>query len=546
MSVLAELLRRLINNIVYPIKSVIVSPRVVFSVPRKFMGLSLPARWAIFMAMVLILSAVASYFAIRMSTKPTILERWKDNLPIIAVLTVVIPIVVYAGLRFWLEGEISRFPDIENAWRAGIEEMRRQGLEITDIPLFVVLGSPNELVTSHLFDATRLGFNVRDVPKGPAPLHWFASQEGVFVVLDGTCRLSRLAQLGLVADERDAQQIAPVMARQAAKAGNIRGTIVVGEEPEPAPETAVSTAGAGHAIRGTLNFGGTTDGQSWRSASESAENAANRNVHVALPAAEAIETSKRLSYVCELIRRSRQPLCPVNGILTLLSFELIEKSPFEATQVQKAAKEDLAILRHELKIRCPVTALITGMQSEPGFREMVRRVGEKAAVARRFGKGHRVWVTPSAEQLEALSQHACGAFELWTYNLFRERGALAKPGNTKLYQLLCRIRRSVRQRLTNILSDGFSAGDPGRLDEDSLLFSGCYFAAVGPTEDRQAFVRNVFEKLPEEQEELEWSAEAIRINRRYHRWAQLVIVLDVILALGLVAGLMLWYFRSSG
>ena len=40
---------------------------------------------------------------------------------------------------------------------------------------------------------------------------------------------------------------------------------------------------------------------------------------------------------------------------------------------------------------------------------------------------------------------------------------------------------------------------------DPLPFAGCYFGATGPSEDRQAFVTSVFEKLVKLEEDVEWT-----------------------------------------
>ena len=39
---------------------------------------------------------------------------------VVVVLMVVIPFVLYKALKLWLEGEISPFPDIDHAWKAGL------------------------------------------------------------------------------------------------------------------------------------------------------------------------------------------------------------------------------------------------------------------------------------------------------------------------------------------------------------------------------------------------------------------------------------------
>ncbi len=203
---------------------------------------------------------------------------------------------------------------------------------------------------------------------------------------------------------------------------------------------------------------------------------------------------------------------------------------------------DLDTFRSVTKLRAPVTVMIAGMEAESGFCELVRRVGTTKARANRFGKGFNVWNPPTEENMDAFSSHACGAFEDWVYNLFRERDGLNKPGNAKLYTLLCKIRSQLRARLRSVLLHGFSfsRGDEKK-EEIPLLFNGCYFAATGDTADRQAFVKNVFEKMIDLQEELEWMPEAVREDDRYHRLAQVVMFVDAALVLGIV-GMLVWSF----
>ena len=59
-------------------------------------------------------------------------------------------------------------------------------------------------------------------------------------------------------------------------------------------------------------------------------------------------------------------------------------------------------------LRCSVTALVTGIEEESGFRELVRRVGRDKARDSRFGKGFSEDNEPLGERLEALAIHACG------------------------------------------------------------------------------------------------------------------------------------------
>jgi type VI protein secretion system component VasK len=258
---------------------------------------------------------------------------------------------------------------------------------------------------------------------------------------------------------------------------------------------------------------------------------------VVLPPADAVAEQARLKYLGRLLRRARQPLCPINGILTLLPYDQIERSPREAIEVEQAVKQDLVALRHELKLRCPVTAIVVGWDHDSGFRELVRRVGADRARNQRFGKGFALWAAPTPSQLEAVSIHACGAFEDWVYALFREAGALTKPGNTQLYAMLCNVRRHLQSRLASILAKSFAQERETIAVGNGTLFGGCYFAAVGETEDRQAFVKGVLDKLVEQQEELEWTPEALADESRYWRLALVLWSTDALLLTALIGTL---------
>ncbi len=253
---------------------------------------------------------------------------------------------------------------------------------------------------------------------------------------------------------------------------------------------------------------------------------------------ESSEQLERLQHVCQLLRRARQPLCAVNGILTLLPLQAIMGSPREVEELQRAVKGDVRTVSRALDLRCPVTAMVVGMEQEPGFRELVRRVGRDRASVQRFGQRYDLRSVATADEMNALCAHVCGAFEDWVYTLFREQGALSRPGNTQLYGLLCKVQLTVKNRLAEILSGGFGYDQHQRHDEP-VLFSGCYFAAIGETEDRQAFAKGVFNKLVEEQEQVEWTPHALSSHRRYLWAAYVGLTLDALLVIGL-GGMIAW------
>jgi hypothetical protein len=222
----------------------------------------------------------------------------------------------------------------------------------------------------------------------------------------------------------------------------------------------------------------------------------------------------------------------------LLQYEAIYSTPAETEELQKAIKADLATLHYTLQLRSPVSALVVGLEKERGFRELVRRVGRERAASQRFGRKFDVRAVPTEEELEALTAHVCGAFEDWAYTLFREEAALTRPGNTRLYELLSKVRCSWKKRLGDILAGGFGCEHTAEAQADSPFFSGCYFAATGDTPDRQAFVRGVMDKLKDEQEWVEWTESALRANRFYSRLASLGVLALLLLAVSFVTMLL--------
>jgi hypothetical protein len=157
----------------------------------------------------------------------------------------------------------------------------------------------------------------------------------------------------------------------------------------------------------------------------------------------------------------------------------------------------------------------------------VRRVGRERAVAQRFGRRFDVRIVPTAEAITNLCALAAGTFEDWIHTLFREAEALARPGNLRLYGLLCKMRSTLSSVLSEVLVGTFAHDPQSKELPEPVPFSGCYFAATGESDDQQAFVRGVFEKLSEEQEEVEWTHAARNVNRTYQKLAAAALVLSI-------------------
>lgn len=528
----------LFRNLLYlPVRAVqslitaISSPGRFFGSGARLFGLSLPARVSIIVAVLLVIGVTVhlllAHFTQHRYLKPLIHDP--KYLAGTVVLVVLIPLVVYFMVKFWLEGEVSPYQEIDLAWKAGLDELERHGIDITLTPLYLVLGAAGDAQEKAIFEACRMSLNLVGVPQGPAALHWYANPDAIYLVTSQTSALSWLAGNAGKAPE-PAAGLEP-----ASPADSIRGTLITGGDG-PAPD-----------IRGTADSLPPTLGQDRPSGGEiygtmvlsSVPGTATASPRGAGRVRRLDFDPKRLEYLCHLLGRSRRPICPLNGIFTLLPFGLIAQSDDAAVSVNQAVQQDLRSIRKISNLRCPATAVVIGLEEESGFRELVRRVGRDRALNARFGKGFDLPNFPLPERIGALARQSCGAFETWVYALFKERDALKRQGNRQLYGLLCKIRQDVYQRLDKILVDGF-ASDPERRDSDDqpLYFRGCYFAATGATEDRQAFVKSVFEDLPRNfAADLQWTREALNEDTRYHRLAGMAGWLDLLLIVALAAAL---------
>lgn len=518
-------------------------------------------------------------------------------------LCAVIPFVVHRTISIWLENASKAFPELDSAWRAGLNALANNALSIDSVPIFLITGSSGEAQEKAFMNASGLRFSVEGVPQGPAPIHWYANSEAIYLFCSDASWTSALASLreeltlestkgaGVASEpnwylpgntellqaepgQSSATQSPAIQSSAAPQPppthAGIRGTVELNQfiggaaQPTAAPATpAGPSTPAADALRGTLIFGdnfgaataasqatpleeppatsSTVSGSAFSTAHRLTSNASN---------ATPILVSHQYSSACLqelqqlglLLRRVRQPLCPINGILALIQVDSIHSTPAELEELQKAIRGDMETIRHATQIRVPVSAIIVGLEKERGFRELVLRVGKDRALSQRFGKRFDVQAIPTKEQLTHLAMHVCGVFEDWAYALFREEQSLTRPGNTRLYELLSKVRCGWKGRLGEILSGGFGCDNSKRDEQQSLYFSGCYCSATGDTSDRQAFVKGIIDKLAEEQELIEWTAEARRSNHWQTISANLGMILTAVLALTL-AVMYFWFGR---
>jgi len=497
-------------------------------------GLSLPWKWALLALIFLLIDWAA-----------TILNRWfQENpdthwvsyvlfpLPFIFV----IPFLVFHFVRYWMMEAPSKYPEIDRVWSDALRQISERGLSIAATPIFMVLGSESVKENKKLLQVCGLELSVHAPASGDAPISIHASERGVWLCVHGCNCISRLNQsAGKVAtnplqryeesrEEGGGTIDASALENMEAREDSGRWGIANSEEtPEDVPG-------------GTMLLDENQDFQSLAAPTVS--------LTKQLSSHAAAECEDQLAYVCQLIRKSRDPVCPINGVMTLLPFELIESS---CTTLAVAAQKDLAVLRSHLQVRVPNTVVVKDMERDIGFLELIKRLGPQQATENRFGKGAELWVSPEGSRLSAIALHATASFEDWIYKLFQQENALKKKHNSRLFGLLCRIRGKFSESLQLVLRDGFGFNpktDP-HLAKLQFLFGGCYFAATGSGPSEQAFLRSVIAKMMQQEGELEWAPAARAVDARYQSYANLMALLGFFAIFAIAAMIAFHFLKGS-
>jgi hypothetical protein len=495
---------------------------------------SLPAKWAMlsFLFLLLIWAGVlVKIWTYSESNRP---DDWFIYGVIPCLLLVVIPALVYWFVKVWLQEEPSKYPEIDRVWFEGIGQAKEKGIPLDRTPLFLVLGTANGRTNTEIMEMIGHELPVQ-ISDNDGPVSFFASAQAIWVFAQGCCAASRLSQ--------------------------VPGTSVA---------TKLSTNGGETKFNATRSpEGGTIDASFFEQSSGSNFSKApvspvdsgivggtmllfddNMDVASILPTAvtfsrqltskDHAECEDKLGYLCSLIRKSRNPDVPINGMLAAIPFELVESS---SAALQTTIQKDMVVLRDELQVRAPCTVVITGMEQDPGFIELIKRLGPTYASDHRFGKGVDLWASPDAVRLGATAVHATAAFEDWIYTLFQNESALKQKRNSRLFGLLCRVRGTFTENLKGVLAQGFGFNpltDP-QLSKEQFLFAGCYFAATGSTTNEQAYVKSVLARVMQNEGELDWAPSAREADARYQLLANLVLLvgLAAVISIG-VMGYIYW------
>jgi hypothetical protein len=505
--------------------------QMVGDIPRIVAGMTLAGRIALCVAVFQVLVVLLAFALVVVGDEQQVLEAWlrPSNLAVLAVLLALTPLLVYQAARLWLERDVSRFPDILEAWRDGVAALRRQGLEPDEAPLFLVIGARSDEEEERLLAESPGEFMVTAAPPGDAALHVSGGPDAIFVCLATCSRLSDTVRRGRFRPAPAPAAAGPVAT--GSSAGDIRGTVMVQDAQAGPPAAAESPAPPERVLTHTIDIGSLSPA------------AVPTPRPTAASATERDETRERFSYVCRLLRTDRAGVAPINGIVAVVPGDLLVSGAVDPQLVGQALGDDLSTALSATGVRAPVVALVLGLDREPGFVELISRM-PAAERAGRLGQRFPAGLVPSYDQLGSLASRACGMVEdLVSGRLFRSGTILATANNDRLATLVARLRSELAGRLTVILRRALVAPD-GETSERAPFVAGCYLAACGEPPDERAFVRGVIDRLLDCQGDLEWTQQEVHADARAHGVARVLWVVSGLLIAA--AGIMVLWRMVGG
>jgi hypothetical protein len=500
----------------------------LFAKARDFPGLGSAVRWTLhFLLLALVL--VGLYFLQRetglrsLLVGRTIADYW---LPLLALLVYFLSWVGWYILKLLQPDEaVGHFPDIDAAWEEAVGRLNQASIDLTDVPLFLVLGRPSGGEAA-LFQATQMPWAVENVPsRSDAPLHVWANRDAIFVTCAGASLSGR--QAGILAGEAAGDPNAPVEEMNTIGANRSIGmnSVGVADGFQEVREIMMQAQREGRTLTDEekqrmdllMSKGGSTG-------APKPGRARRARPKLLTNLEEAANLSARLEHLCGRIARDRRPYCPLNGVLLLASYAATDADD-DASQSGDVYRRDLATVRQGLRVLSPLFVLVCDLERLPGFTELVqcfpkdqrqRRVGQHFPLVPdvdpakwpRLVEGGARWISTSL--LPTL-----------IYKFLR----LEMPGretvvdsartNYRLVQLMGELRQ--REKRLGMLLTRATETDPG----SPPLFGGCYLGATGADVNReQAFISGVVRRLIDNQAYVSWSQAAVDDDAAHQRWTQ--------------------------
>ncbi len=460
--------------------------------------------------------------------------QFSNALKVLA-LIIAISVVLYLFLRVALQPPKSPFPDIDESWFVGLKALEKNGLPIKDLPVYLVLGMRDSKRIRCFMEASGKSFDVEGVTGSGQTLIWYASKDHVFLFLADVGNFSQFT-----AKSQDLISIHGKEEVDFTNTANIKDFYDVPKHQSSEASEPVEVVDIMKTVRAADLAG--NSGQRSKLPEPSAASRPASELKRESARAKVSEEKKRLDHFARLVHRTRTPVCPINGLIANANINVVESYPEE---LARRLRDDLDGMASELGVICATTIVISGFESDKGFINFAERLIQENGIEfskSKFGKSYRTWTPPTPEQLEQVAQSAVEEFDHFVHLIFTKRDALSLEnvqGNRNLVLFLCRLYSTFLPGLKVLLGKG--CGLPATAEDiDFPRFAGCYF--VGNDENHDYFLQRVFDRVDENQGELEWTRDSLR---REENWTILANVAYLVGLCCLIAVVFLLFYHRS-
>lgn len=456
-------------------------------------------------------------------------------LPILVLL-----IYILYWLSYWLwkllvsdEDELY-FPDIDDAWEEAKFALRQAGIALTDLPVFLLLGQPEDDEKA-LFQAGKMTLEVGPVPSSPeAPLHVYATRDGIYLTCAGSSLLGCQARY-LAGNLKLKEKTAPIGEESNGEDDEISKTITPRGKGNKLPDKGIFDMAQ-------VFYRAEREGRPLTELTKAEKRKLRAYYRGSSPKGSPLKNpdliayeTQRLQFLCQLLVRDRRPFVPINGVLLLLPYSSCD-SDQDAIYTAEALQRDVAAASTSLKMDCPYFALVCDMETADGFTEFLQHISSGERLQR---LGQSCPLNPdlsdnnlepsskdaAGKMLDSLANWLCRSFmPEWVYGQFQiekadtlDRGQLVR-GNGQLFLLGDELQERSK-RLGTILSRGLAS----KAVSGPLLFGGCYIAGTGSNPEReQAFVHGLLKaKLDQAQSNVFWTQATLAEEASYAFWTNL-------------------------
>ena len=425
---------------------------------------------------------------------------------LVVALYALVRLILYVVYLLGLE-DTPEFPDIDHAWSEALAQLRRQGMSLQSVPLFMVIGLPEDQERGFLMGAKFPASATGPSPDTTQPLRIFANAKAAFLFVPGASAIVRQLTEGPRASLGGGSSIATMSSPGGiGSAGSIM-TLAPGQMP-----SGLGGGGAGPSILGAMST--MVSGKAASSSEHSSETPSGGAIGP-LSSEALYETARRLRYVCRLVNRARKPFCGINGLVAIVPSQWAAEGCQDFSHV---FAQDVQLLHEGLEMIFPVACLFSGIESLGGLPEFLSRAAEvnraftpEVKAGSRFATGRPI----DPESASWVTKHCVGWFRDWIYSTFKKDPSSAS--NARLYRLLSEI-SDRRRSFARILTGGFGQ----LIGSQPVRLLGVYFNGRDAQGRSQVFVKQLLDNVLAEQDNVVWSPHRITRDNAMQTWTYAV------------------------